>query len=123
MSQPDLAGLRLLLVDDESLILMLLEDMAADLGCIVAGTAAGVAQGRSLAETLAIDAAVIDLNLGRGNSYPIAQALAARRIPFVFATGYGPEGLAAEWRGRPVLAKPFHQDDLAAALAALRLGS
>jgi CheY-like chemotaxis protein len=99
---------------------MLLEDMLDDLGCCVAGMAARPAQALAAIDAAQpIDAAILDLNLDGQRSYDVADALAARGVPFVFATGYGPAGLIEAYRDRPVLRKPFSYNELARALSDL----
>ena len=110
-----LEGLRVLVVEDEPIVAMCLEDLLIDLGIVVVGPAATLAQGMSEAEGGAFDAAILDINLGDATSYPIAALLCARSVPVVFATGYGridpPEAIAAE-----VIGKPYSSDDIVAAL-------
>ena len=103
-----LAGLRLLVVEDETLIAMMLEDMLADLGITVVGPVGSVPAALALvaAEGDALDGAVLDVNLGTAKAYPIADALTARGVPAVFLTGYGPAGIDARYSGVPVLTKP-----------------
>lgn len=115
-----LLGRRVLLVEDDAIISMLLEEMLADFGCDVVGTATRVEEALDvIGATTAIDAVVLDVNLNGMRSDPIADALAACGIPFVFSTGYGGSGVVDAHRDRPVLQKPFNQQDLAAALARL----
>jgi len=104
-----LAGFRVLVVEDEALIAMLVEDFLTDLGCVVVDVAGTLAAGLALANTatLAIDGAILDINLGGEQVFPIADALVDRGIPFVFATGYGGLGLDPRFAGHPVIAKPF----------------
>jgi CheY-like chemotaxis protein len=118
-SPPDLNGLRVLVVEDEALVSMLLEDMLADHGCEVAATASRLSQALDMVADpgLAFDAAILDVNLGGDPIFPVAEALAKRGSPFVFATGYGAGGLPESWRSRPTLQKPFSHDDVARALA------
>jgi CheY-like chemotaxis protein len=113
------AGARVLIVEDEALVAMLLEDMLADHGCSVAGSASRLSQALALATDphLAFDAAILDVNLGGEPIFPVAEALAARGAPFIFATGYGAGGLPAAWRNRPTLQKPFNHADVGKALA------
>ena len=96
----------ILLVEDEPLISAITEEWLADLGHVVVGPASDLASALKLAET-PIDAAIVDVSLGRQSGYPLADALKARGGPFVFATGYGQEGLDPAWRARPTLTKPF----------------
>lgn len=118
------AFLRVLVVEDEALVAMLLEDMIVDDGHqvvhIFSETPAAIDYIEGQAD--AFDVAVIDVNLGGQASFPIADALAARGKPFVFSTGYGRDGLPREWRDRPVLAKPFGAQAVTAALKALQTG-
>lgn len=110
--------LRILVVEDEPLVAMLLEDMVADLGYEVIGPALRLEEAEALVEGERPDAAVLDVNLGAHRSYPLALRLAERGVPFAFATGYGSPGL--EWdRDVPVLRKPFQQETVAALLAEL----
>jgi CheY-like chemotaxis protein len=113
-----LAGRKVLVVEDEPLIAMMIEDMLDDLGCTLVGSAANLQQALSIAEAEAIDVALLDMNLNGISSTPIADRLAARQVPFVFATGYGAEGRTAPHNGAPVLKKPFDQKELALALHA-----
>lgn len=115
-----LLGYRVLVVEDDEIISMLLEDMLADFGCEMVGTAARVDKALGMiGATAAIDVAVLDVNLHGMRSDPVADALAACGIPFVFSTGYGGGWISDAHRDRPVLQKPFNQADLAAALARL----
>lgn len=115
-------GLKLFLVEDEALVAMLLEDMLADLGCVVLDVAGTLDQALSRVDdvTARADAAILDVNLGSEQVYPFADALAERGVPFVFATGYGRVGVAARYPAAQVLAKPYGPLELAAALATLR---
>jgi CheY-like chemotaxis protein len=113
-----LQGLRVLVVEDEALVSMLLEDMLADHGCEVAATASRIGQALELVRDGGpeFDAAILDVNLGGEPIFPVAEALAERGLPFVFATGYGAGGLPEVWRARPTLQKPFSHDDVGKAL-------
>jgi CheY-like chemotaxis protein len=113
-----LQGLRVFLVEDETMVAMLIEDMLDALGCEVVGVAVSVDQGLAGVETLAeVDVAVLDVNLGGQMVFPVAEALLARRVPFVFSTGYGTDGVADRYPFAQVLAKPYGVRALAAALA------
>jgi CheY-like chemotaxis protein len=103
---------RILLVEDEMLVAMLLEDMLGEAGHTIIGPMAKVDQAVEAARTETIDLAILDVNVGGDEVYPVAEALAARDIPFAFATGYGAQGLREEWQDRPTLQKPFHRNDL-----------
>src|SRR5665213_1343135 len=106
------SGLRVLLVEDENLIALLLEDMLAELGHTVIGPIARLNKALEIAQRDEFDIAILDVNINGGDTYPIAEALAARDIPFVFSTGYGRNSLRAPYPDRPILQKPFQQDDL-----------
>ncbi|TDR94889.1 response regulator [Enterovirga rhinocerotis] len=111
------AGLRVLVVEDEVAIALLLEDMLMDVGIEVVGPASRLAEGRALAEQERLDVAILDVNVAGEPVYPIVDILAARGIRFIFSTGYGAGGIDPAWRDRPVLQKPFSQAELEAALA------
>ena len=115
---PRLKGLRVIVVEDETLVAILLEDMLTELGCDVVGTAHRVNKALDLVERSTPDAAVLDVNIAGDEVYPVAQALADRNIPFVFATGYGARGLQDSWRNRPIVQKPFHVEHLSRGLLA-----
>jgi CheY-like chemotaxis protein len=102
-------GLRILVVEDETAVAMLIEDMLAELGCTVVGTASLLPKALQLLERVEVDLALLDVNLAGEEVYPVAEVLAARNIPFVFATGYGNGAVREAWRDRPTLEKPFHQ--------------
>jgi CheY-like chemotaxis protein len=107
---------RVLLVEDESLVAMLVEDCLVELGVarveVVANLDAALLQ---VAEG-AFDVAIVDVNLGGVLTYPLADALRARDIPFVFATGYGTDGLRVGYENEVTLQKPFTMQDLTRAL-------
>jgi CheY-like chemotaxis protein len=106
------SGRRVLLVEDEMIVACLLEDMLADLGCTVVGPAASVDQALAMIDAEAIDVAVLDVNLNGQMSYPVADALAARGVPFAFSTGYHKDRLLENYRNVPALQKPFHLSEL-----------
>ncbi len=115
----ELKGLRVLVVEDEMLVSMLVEDMLSDFGCLVVGPAPDLDEAMALATTAEIDAALLDVNLAGKPIFPVADALKARGVPFAFASGYGQAGLAEAHRDAPVLQKPFRQSDLERALSSL----
>ncbi len=114
------AGLRVLVVEDEMMVSMLIEDMLTDLGCTIVGPASRLDEAMALAEESAIDCAVLDVNLGGQPIFPLADKLRASGRPFAFATGYGDAGLREVDRGSPVLQKPFREGDLARVLGELQ---
>ena len=103
---------RVLIVEDDVMIRMLIEDMLSDLGFAVAAEASKVHEALAAVNSTAIDIAILDVNLSGETTGPVAEALAARGTPFVFATGYGEHGLPAQFRDRPLLKKPFQIDGL-----------
>jgi CheY-like chemotaxis protein len=110
-------GLGVLVVEDESMICLLLEDMLADLGCKVVGTACNFNRALELAECQdSIDVAILDVNLGGEPVFPVADVLSGRGIPFLFATGAGAGGLPADWQGHCAVQKPMTMATLANAL-------
>lgn len=113
------SGPRVLLVEDEIIVSWLLEEMIGELGYTVVGPAARVSQALSIIESVAIDAAILDLNLDGEPSYAIADALLARGIPFVFSTGYNKNTVREGYRSVPLLQKPYHIAELTDALAKL----
>ena len=115
-----LQGLRVLVVEDEMMVSMLIEDMLSDLGCTVVGPASRLDEAIELANSAAIDCAVLDVNLGGQPIFPLADLLRAKGAPFAFATGYGDAGLRDVDKGSPVLQKPFREADLARVLGELR---
>lgn len=113
-----LDGLRVLVIEDESIVAMLIEDMLAELGCIVAGVVSRFEEAVSKVSSLTFDAAILDLNLDGHQTYPLTDALAKKGVPFVFATGYGTAGIPEAFQRFPILTKPFRCGDLERALAA-----
>jgi DNA-binding response OmpR family regulator len=113
---------RVLIVEDEAMIAMLIEDMILDFGSEVVGPAAKIAEALALARDAELDAAVLDVKVGDTVVFPVADVLAERGIPFIFATGYGSSGLPARFIGSPTLPKPFSYDVLAEALRAALAG-
>lgn len=106
-------GKSILVAEDETLIAMVLEDMLSDMGCALAGSAHSVSSAMDIVGSARIDAAILDIELSDGKSWPIADVLSARKIPFAFATGHGQDAdLDARFATAPILAKPFDSDQL-----------
>jgi CheY-like chemotaxis protein len=103
---------RVLVVEDELMIRMLLEDMLGELGYTVTAEAARLEEALEAAKNADFDLAILDVNLNGQPISPVADALVARGMPFVFATGYGERGLPEPYRDRPTLKKPFQMDGL-----------
>ncbi|MGH7100780.1 MAG: response regulator [Acetobacteraceae bacterium] len=99
--------LRILIVEDEALIAMHLEDVLIGLGHHVVGMAARLDDALALARDATLDLAVLDIRLAGGPSFPVADVLRARGIPFFFVSGYGREGLPAEYKAASILSKPY----------------
>jgi CheY-like chemotaxis protein len=114
-----LAGRRILLVEDELLVAMTVEDVLRDEGCAIVGPIGRVEPALKAAREETLDAAILDVNLAGERVDPIVQALAERKIPFVFTTGYDRSMLPAEHANRPTLAKPFRPAQLVNVLIAL----
>jgi CheY-like chemotaxis protein len=110
-----LAGLHLLIAEDEMLIALSLADMVAAFGC-TSVIAARVGKAVALAAIQRFDAAILDMNLAGEPGYPIADALSRRGIPFIIATGYGAGGLVMPYRDWPILAKPYSPEQVETAL-------
>ncbi|HWF78056.1 MAG TPA: response regulator [Caulobacteraceae bacterium] len=109
-------SLRVLLVEDEGLVAMMLEDLIVDLGCEIAGSLGTVESALAWIEAGgAADVALLDVNLCGEPVYPVADALEARGVPFAFATGYG-EGHDPRFKDAPLLGKPIRQERLEALL-------
>ncbi|HEX8526773.1 response regulator [Allosphingosinicella sp.] len=111
-----LAGLRILLVEDEAIIAMTAEDMLGSLGCEVVLTAGTLAEAIEAAKRGGFQAAMLDINLNGSASLPVADILKQAGTPFIFTTGYDSSG-ASPHRDVPLVTKPYQIADLAAALA------
>jgi len=112
MSENGSSPKRVLIVEDDVMIRMLIEDMLCDLGFAVAAEASKVHEALAAVDSTAFDVAILDVNLSGETTGPVAEALAARGTPFVFATGYGEHGLPDQFRDRPLLKKPFQIESL-----------
>lgn len=113
---------RVLVVEDEYLIRMLLEDMLSDIGYEIVAAAGSVKEASDLAQSAQFDFAILDVNLDGQEVFPVADILRERGLPFVFVTGYGGRGLPDVYRSRPTLQKPFQLEDLDKTLASLSAG-
>lgn len=115
---PDM-GKRVLVVEDEPLVSMLIESMLEDVGYTVVAAAPNLKAGLAALESNELDLAILDMTLGQDSSFAIADALDDRGVPFVFASGYDAQSLPEKHAGRQVLAKPFTLADLETKLAAI----
>jgi two-component SAPR family response regulator len=119
---PDAGPLKVLVVEDESLVAMHIENMLEEIGCQVVASVPRLVKALSLAGSLDIDLAVLDINLAGEVVYPLALRLADRGIPFVFSTGYSTAILPTELRDRPLVKKPVTLGSLKKAVAMARTG-
>ncbi|MFA6265510.1 MAG: response regulator [Pseudolabrys sp.] len=110
---------RILVVEDEYLIRMLLEDMLSDIGHEVTATCGNLETAREAALAGGFDVAILDVNLEGQVVFPVAEILAQQNLPFVFVTGYGEGALPEGLRDRPTLQKPFQSEKLEATLKSL----
>lgn len=107
-----LSGRSILVIEDEMLILMMIEDMLADLGCKSISVASKIGKAITLIDGQVFDAAMVDLNLSGVESYPIADALKARDVPYFFSTGSSVTSIKDGYRDHDVLKKPFTFEQL-----------
>jgi CheY-like chemotaxis protein len=112
-----------LAVEDESLVAMWLEDLLADLGCLVVGPANTIKAALTLLDQQPVDAAVLDINIAGEKVFPVADRLTALNVPFVFATGYGVSGVQEPHAHRPVIQKPYTTRTLQRALESVVVSS
>ena len=110
-------ALRILVVEDEAMIAFFIEDCLIALGHDVVGPTARVANALGLVDNEAFDLALLDINVAGEEIYPVAKALKARGIPFLFLSGYGSKGLRDEWIDSAMLQKPFSPEALRDSIA------
>lgn len=109
-------ALRILIVEDEILVAMNLEDMLGEIGHSVIAIATRITQASAMATSSEIDLAILDLNLAGSLTFPVAEILRQREIPFMFATGYGSQGMTEKYRNEVVLVKPHGIHELQSAI-------
>lgn len=104
-----LRGLRILVVEDTFMLADELNELLTELGCVIIGPVARASEASDLAGTHALDGALLDVNLSRGEtSFSVAESLAGRQIPFVFITGYDLDSsFPTEFRDIPRISKPL----------------
>jgi PAS domain S-box-containing protein len=105
-------GNRILLVEDEALVAMMMRDSLVELGFNVVGPFDRADEALACASDEPLDAAILDVNLGGDLVYPVAERLARRDVPFVFVTGYDAENIDARYAHVPVLQKPIEREVL-----------
>lgn len=108
---------RVLIVEDEELIGMLLEEMLINRGFEVIGRATTLQESHNMLGSAQVDVALLDISLHGEPVFPLALELLQRQIPFVFTTGYGAAGLPPEWQAYPVFCKPYNMQELTVKLA------
>lgn len=109
-----LSGLRVLILEDEALLAMLLEDVLADFGCVLVGPFSHNEDALAFlaAEPAGCDIGILDINVSGHRSDAVAAAFERLGLPFVFSTGYDESAVDERWRGKPCLRKPFRPTDL-----------
>jgi CheY-like chemotaxis protein len=110
-------GVRVLIIEDDSLVAMSVGDMLGDLGCSVVANAGSLTQAFEKVEAGGFDFALLDVNLRGKEVFPVADILSEQGIPFAFASGYGRAGLPAEFSTSPIVSKPFQIGELSAVLS------
>jgi DNA-binding response OmpR family regulator len=114
-----LKGVRVLVVEDEYLVAILIEEILESAGCIVMGPIPRLREALDAVDHENYDAAVLDVNLAGERINPVADALSERNVPFLFVTGYGANSLPSEYAARPHICKPFRMAELVSALSSV----
>lgn len=112
MPNGDVSGCRVLVVEDEALIAVLIEDILAEMGCEIVGPIAKLEAALQTAKQGGFDIAILDITIRGGKVYPVAEELIAKGVPFVLATGYGDWALPAPLRDKRRITKPFTATEL-----------
>ena len=123
MTTPSPTGGSVFLVEDEAMIRMMVVDMLEELGFSVAAETGEINEALQLAEATEFDIAILDVNVNGKVISPVADLLKARNRPFIFATGYGTQGVPEDYRDRPALQKPFQIESLKQAIDATLRGA
>jgi CheY-like chemotaxis protein len=119
VSSEPLAGRNILVVEDQMMLVRMMEGMLRDLGCTSISAVATVPEALALADAVVFDAVALDVNLNGTMSFPVADALAAKGVPFMFVTGYSDSGIPPAYQDRPVLRKPYRFAEAMEAFALL----
>jgi CheY-like chemotaxis protein len=115
------ASLRILVVEDEAMVAMMLDDILSELGHRVLGPVHRLPKALELSEKEEIDFALLDVHVAGEEVYAVADRLIARGVPFAFTTGYGRRGLREGYQDQPILQKPFSMKDLSGILTTVIL--
>ena len=119
LANRSLANRRILVVEDDLAIAVLIEEVLQDIGCVVVGPVGKLDAALRLASEEALDAAILDITIRGGKVFPVVQHLQARGVPFALASGYGDWALPEALRNQPRLVKPFTAGDLIAQVRSL----
>lgn len=114
-----LCGQRILVVEDETLISIMIESMLEDLGCESVTAAATIHKAVALVNEQVFDAAMLDMNMSGNTSHSVAEALVVRGVPFIYCSGNNSQKVGDVLHPRPVLKKPFREEELATILTDL----
>lgn len=115
----NLTARRILVVEDDLVIAVLIEEALQDLGCVVVGPVGKLDTALRLADDEALDGAILDVTIRGGKIFPVVERLQARGVPFVLASGYGDWALPEAFRNQPRLTKPFRVEELKAQMQLL----
>lgn len=116
MHASKLKGLRVLVVEDEALIAMMVEDMLVEIGCVVAGSVADASGALAVVSSQPVDAVILDIHLADGESYGFADEMLQRGTPIVFCTGDSSSEIRRPYSSQPFITKPFGLEDLSGGL-------
>lgn len=112
MQNGDVTGCRVLVVEDETLIAVLIEEILAEMGCEIVGPIGKLETALRTAKDGGFDIAILDVTIRGGKVYPVAEELIARGVPFILASGYGDWALPPTLREKRRLTKPFTPAEL-----------
>ena len=116
---PNLAGKRILVIEDSPVVAPFTADVLGELGCEVVGPAPNMAAARELLEEEQFDAALMDIHIRGERVFPLCEMLEAKGVPFILTSGYADWQMPEKWGGRPRLQKPYTIDQVEDALSAL----
>lgn len=118
-AEANLAGRRILVVEDSPVVAPFTADLLGELGCTVVGPAPNMASARGLIDEAEFDAAIMDVHIRGERVFALCEALEVRRIPFVLTSGYADWDMPEQWADRPRLQKPYTMDQVERCLTAL----